>query len=513
MKEVILLSNPPAPITHKSFQGVPKIFFPFFDKILLDFYISYFKYNKITKIFVNYYEIKENSSDYFLGKWYLGDFLDDIEINIFKEGRVTGNIGAIKKLENYLNTDDVFICHTGGVPLFSLKEAFDFHRNNRGEITIITNNQINNVDEIPPNYCFILNKNILKNIKKNIYIDFRSHLLKKIEKSQINFYNCNNQLLPLISYYDYINIIKFVIKNNPLPFFKISDEYIIDKDNFYALHKYSLVKTKNIKNSIIGKNSIIEKEVFISNTIIDDNVKIESKCFIDRSYIKSSEYIKGNTVIIDNKIIKNIKLIKSNLYFEEKLWEKFFDYGLLFLFTPVVVPMIIIISLLILIFDGPPVFFIQERIGKNRKPFKMIKFRTMRKDAEKIKSHLKRLNEIDGPMFKISNDPRVTKIGKFLRKTSLDELPQLFNILKGEMSFVGPRPLSMEEMIYHPQWRDLRVKVKPGLTGLWQVKKNQKETFSDWIIYDTSYIINKSPYLYIKIIFLTFFYVLFRKNK
>ena len=144
----------------------------------------------------------------------------------------------------------------------------------------------------------------------------------------------------------------------------------------------------------------------------------------------------------------------------------------------------------------------------------MFKFRTMKKDADKYKEKIIFFNEIDGPMFKVTDDPRITKLGKILRKLSLDELPQLFNILKGDMSFVGPRPLEEKEMRQHPQWREIRLKVKPGLTGLWQVMKSKdNESFSDWIKYDIYYVTHRSLWLYVKIIFLSILSVILRKNK
>ncbi len=462
---------------------------------------------------MSYYEIKEKSSDHFLGKWYLGDFLKDIKIDIFKENQINGNIGALKKLESHIKSDNIVVLNTGAVPFFNINEVFRYHINNKNDLTIITNKKIKDFKDSHYSYCFIIKKEILKKIPLNKYYDFKIHLLNNISGLKIGNYVVKNKLLPLVSFQDYINLIKYVIKHNPLPFFKISEDYIIVKKKFLALHKRSYVKTKNIKNAIIGKNTIVEDHVVIDNSVIDDNVKIENNCYIAQSYIHSGDTINKSSMIIRNNIVKSIKSIITKKYFEEELWESFLDYFLLFASIPIVIPLMLLISLLILIFDGWPVFFTQERMGKDKKPFKMIKFRTMKIGSENNKTKLNEKNEVDGPMFKISNDPRITKLGKFLRVTSLDELPQLFNILKGEMSFVGPRPLSANEMSWHPQWRDLRVKVKPGLTGLWQIKKSKNETFSEWITYDTEYIINKNPVLYLKIIFLTFFHVFQKKNK
>jgi lipopolysaccharide/colanic/teichoic acid biosynthesis glycosyltransferase/dTDP-glucose pyrophosphorylase len=168
-------------------------------------------------------------------------------------------------------------------------------------------------------------------------------------------------------------------------------------------------------------------------------------------------------------------------------------------------PLLGLLALAVWIDSGRPVFFVQPRCGKDGKPFHMIKFRTMVKDAEEIKASLRHLNESDGPMFKIWTDPRQTRMGKFLRNTNLDELPQIVNVLKGDMSLVGPRPLSMDEMEYNPGWRDARLKVKPGITGLWQLYGKKTAYFHDWIRFDLAYVDNCSFWMDLKIIFRTAF--------
>jgi exopolysaccharide biosynthesis polyprenyl glycosylphosphotransferase len=152
-----------------------------------------------------------------------------------------------------------------------------------------------------------------------------------------------------------------------------------------------------------------------------------------------------------------------------------------------------------------PVFFRQQRSGRNGAPFKLYKFRTMVSNAEQFKHELEAMNEMRGPVFKVTNDPRVTRLGKFLRKYSLDELPQLFNVLRGEMSLVGPRPLPVDEV---KRFNDLahrrRLSVKPGLTCLWHVKgRNQITDFKDWVRLDLEYIDNWSFWLDVKILLLT----------
>lgn len=175
-------------------------------------------------------------------------------------------------------------------------------------------------------------------------------------------------------------------------------------------------------------------------------------------------------------------------------------------------PFFLLIVIIIKIESRGPAFYIQKRCGKDGKLFGMIKFRSMVDNAEKLQKEFIPMKETDGPMFKISNDPRITKLGRILRSTSIDELPQLFNVLKGEMSLVGPRPLITDEMKFSPNWRDIRLSVKPGMTGLWQVEARSTLSFQDWIKYDVDYVKNRFLWNDIKILFQTIIVVLKREG-
>jgi exopolysaccharide biosynthesis polyprenyl glycosylphosphotransferase len=151
-------------------------------------------------------------------------------------------------------------------------------------------------------------------------------------------------------------------------------------------------------------------------------------------------------------------------------------------------PLLLVVALSILLTMGRPVLFAQERIGRNGRRFEMLKFRTMVKDAEARKAELAPLNEAGGPVFKMQRDPRITPLGAFLRRTSIDELPQLFNVVAGSMSLVGPRPLPVREQqqIFGAQRR--RLAMKPGITGLWQVSGRSNITFDEWMKLDLEYV-------------------------
>jgi exopolysaccharide biosynthesis polyprenyl glycosylphosphotransferase len=164
-------------------------------------------------------------------------------------------------------------------------------------------------------------------------------------------------------------------------------------------------------------------------------------------------------------------------------------------------PLYIITALLIKITSPGPVCFAQERLGVNKRIFRMIKFRTMFPDAENRQAALEHLNEASGPVFKIKNDPRITPIGKFLRKASIDELPQLFNVLKGDMSLVGPRPLPVRDYKRFDQdWHRRRFSVRPGITCLWQISGRSAISFNRWMELDMEYIDNWSLWLDLKIL-------------
>jgi exopolysaccharide biosynthesis polyprenyl glycosylphosphotransferase len=159
-----------------------------------------------------------------------------------------------------------------------------------------------------------------------------------------------------------------------------------------------------------------------------------------------------------------------------------------------------------------PVIFKQVRAGRNGRKFTMYKFRSMVADAEELKARIAHLNEMGGPVFKIKKDPRITKIGAFIRKTSIDELPQLFNIIAGDMSIVGPRPALPSEVAQYAPWQRRRLSVKPGLTGLWQVSGRNQVDFDEWMQLDLEYIDSWSLWLDIKIILKTVPVVLLRKG-
>ncbi|MZK52816.1 sugar transferase [Clostridium beijerinckii] len=211
--------------------------------------------------------------------------------------------------------------------------------------------------------------------------------------------------------------------------------------------------------------------------------------------------------------MQQVEISKREFVFQEKVENRgkyyFFkritdilcsSFGLL-----VLSPIFLIVGILIKLESKGSVIFSQERIGKDGSVFKMYKFRSMVSNAEELKDKLCHKNEMSGPMFKMKDDPRVTKIGKFIRKTSIDELPQLFNVLKGDMSLVGPRPSLPKEVEKFDNWMMTRLEVKPGLTCYWQVSGRNDIDFEDWMKLDIKYVRERNTLVDIKLIFKTFF--------
>lgn len=194
------------------------------------------------------------------------------------------------------------------------------------------------------------------------------------------------------------------------------------------------------------------------------------------------------------------RLLTGRSYFIAK---RSMDLFCVCLSSPFWLPLLVVIGLLIIVTSpGAPVMFTQWRTGKGGKRFRMYKFRSMVPNAEDLKMRYAHMNELQWPDFKITNDPRVTRIGKILRKTSLDELPQLLNVLKGEMSLVGPRPTSFGSETYK-LWHTERLDVMPGLTGLWQIIGRAQLEFDDRLRLDITYIERASLWLDINILFRT----------
>ncbi|MGB8226403.1 MAG: sugar transferase, partial [Sedimentisphaerales bacterium] len=310
-----------------------------------------------------------------------------------------------------------------------------------------------------------------------------------------------------------IGLMKTKLKPAVKPICRLPDEKCIEIADSVKLFG-KVVFGRNIS---IGHNAVI-----IGPTIISDNVKIKDGSVVKASIIGPSVSIPPNCltrnrVILNSQdyfgqsgqdnLMEDINCGTVNGFSEDtnkfRTWPKFsyadFFKRIVDVIAAVIVlilfaPIMLIIALVIKLTLPGPVFFKDKRQGLHGKKFNCLKFRTMIVGADKIQDKIRALNQVDGPQFRMENDPRVSTIGKFLRNTYIDEIPQFVNVLLGQMSVVGPRPSPELENTLCPSWHDARLSVRPGVTGLWQVCRTRQpmKDFQEWIYYDTKYVKNLS---------------------
>lgn len=266
--------------------------------------------------------------------------------------------------------------------------------------------------------------------------------------------------------------------------------------------------TSTIQHSVLGNGITLGAESFIDYCLLGPQQRFDAG--VQLMNITTLDGRLENAVPANDVLAQRMPALRrlgrlghapSPRHYE--IIKRLFDTAFALSLLLVTSPLWLVIAALIYLDNRGPIIFRQRRCGVGGKEFAMYKFRTMVVDADRIQKDLRAHNDVDGPVFKLKHDPRVTRVGALLRKTSLDELPQLINVLLGQMSIVGPRPLVMGEMRYNPRWRDLRLTVKPGITGLWQVEGRCGSHFHNWVYFDTQYIRNRSLGLDLKILLKT----------
>jgi lipopolysaccharide/colanic/teichoic acid biosynthesis glycosyltransferase/acetyltransferase-like isoleucine patch superfamily enzyme len=246
-----------------------------------------------------------------------------------------------------------------------------------------------------------------------------------------------------------------------------------------------------IRNSVVAPNLSVPKNSLLQNQIL---IKLELKCKSSPSRktsigrFNSTNYFAHETAATKNNFRTWPRF--SYALYPKRVFDIIATLIVLILFAPVLP----IIAVVIKLSSSGPVFFRHKREGLHGKKFYCLKFRTMIVEADKIQERLRFKNQADGPQFKVKDDPRVTVVGRFLRDTFIDEIPQFFNILLGQMSMIGPRPSPKSENSLCPLWRDARLSVRPGITGLWQIRRTRRpgRDFQEWIYYDIKYVRNIS---------------------
>jgi len=261
--------------------------------------------------------------------------------------------------------------------------------------------------------------------------------------------------------------------------------------------------------TIIGDNVRIEPGAVINSSIIGPQVVVPRNQLVQNCIVKGPQYDRKDPAGIKSNASKHVRHANGNFRYRGdgnevfRSWKKL-SYArclkriadvlasiiVLILFAPVIP----FIALAIKLTSPGPVFYKDRRQGLHGKLFNCLKFRTMRTGADRIQEKLRVVSQVDGPQFKIENDPRISTVGRFLRDTYIDEVPQFFNVLLGQMSVVGPRPSPESENTLCPSWRDARLSVRPGITGLWQVRRTRQpmKDFQEWIYYDIEYVRNLS---------------------
>ncbi len=287
-------------------------------------------------------------------------------------------------------------------------------------------------------------------------------------------------------------IISTRTKNN------ISTDIYVTFDKSLALSSENMIYTDEEKfpDDFLNQASNLLKNKNLKGIVFNDYLNSKFKL---EDIIEISNFL-GVDVLEKKKDKLNLIHKSTNI---NKPLKNLEDVILLILLGPPLIILTIIFSILVLLFQGRPIFFKQNRVGENGNYFKIYKFRTMNNN-KLTEQEIIELNQRDKIVFKSSNDPRITKLGKFLRKSSIDELPQIINIFKNEMSFIGPRPPILEEVSQYELKHLKRISIKPGITGLWQVTLRQDNNFDKWVEKDIEYIENWKIILDIKIIFLTF---------
>jgi len=344
---------------------------------------------------------------------------------------------------------------------------------------------------------------------------FKSVLYIILARSRVNNFNTRNILI-IGSRQRAIEFIKVVLRRKTsgyriLGCLETDDQKHLIGNKVYESVKiigtiknfYELLEHKTIDEVVFGipldtidnvHDTIYYAEEMGKNVYILPDFQIRRIKYYPQTAKVNIENFLGASTLVMSSTPKN-----TNELFFKALIDFTGSIAGMILFLPIFIPICLAIK-----FTSPgPIFFSQERIGLNGRRFKLHKFRTMVVNAEELKEELMSENEMDGPVFKIKQDPRITPIGHFLRKTSLDELPQLSNVFKGEMSLVGPRPPLPSEVEKYILWQRRRLSMKPGLTCIWQVSGRNNIPFEKWMSMDLEYIDNWSLALDLKLILLT----------
>jgi lipopolysaccharide/colanic/teichoic acid biosynthesis glycosyltransferase len=245
------------------------------------------------------------------------------------------------------------------------------------------------------------------------------------------------------------------------------------------------------KDVRIGAGAVVQHAIVAPTLTVNPGIRLQnSLCLSHGNALEAASLIAFSSELSERSGAYRDWPMFSYPRLVKRLFDIIFSLGILLLISPIFP----VIALMLKLTSQGPVFYPARRQGRRGKEFNCLKFRTMMVQADSLQERLRVVNQVDGPQFKIENDPRITGVGKFLRDTCIDELPQFINVLLGQMSVVGPRPSPENENESCPAWRDARLSVRPGITGLWQVRRTRQASmdFQEWVYYDTLYVRNLS---------------------
>lgn len=488
-----------------------------------------------------------------------------VELEYVEDEKPRGTAGILRDLKGFLN-DESFIainCNTF-MSEANLDDMLAFHHAKDSYVTIgvqrserastegITASEDGLVNSFSIRHSsrerrstskttgiYIFRPEALEFIDKKGYFDIKEQLIPAIRKASLPIYvfNLKGRYRVLESVNDYYGVHKDDLLNGYRPYAmsEVAEGIWIDEGVSISPQSYLVGPV------IIGRDSVIEddaqiigpvtigngcrvgKGAMIRESVLWNDTTVGKKSGVLYSVVGPGVNIKAGSIYKNMVLVESLKPCDLNIapssgeprkrvgagnkarntlnYKAFLVIKRLLDICFSLAALAVLSPLMLLIAVIIKFDSKGPIFFSQKRCGKDGKDFNMLKFRTMVQGADGLQQ--KYTSSIEGPMFKLPNDPRITRFGQFLRRSSLDELPQIINIVKGEMSLIGPRPLVMNEMRFSPSWRDIRLKIRPGLTGLWQIQGRSTTSFHDWIKYDVYYATNQSLWLDIKIFFKT----------
>lgn len=537
------------------FESIPKPLLPVGNLPLIYYSISNLAKNGVKEIYITC-----KSQDERAFRESLAFMEKGVSIHYVPESVPKGTAGAIYQVAKDFNDDAFWVLQGGMIIDLDLMKIAGFHQKENAMVTIVAQranlptegiscNPDGEVEKIylfhksrdrrrayTPSGIYLLNCEVLNYVDPSGYCDLKEQLIPRLREGGLSVRifesNGDGYIHQIRSMSDYCSTNLEVVESGMVNGYKNDNNYsrngaLVGRESKIApsahiIGPVVIGDTVTIGTDclivgpaiigdrvVIGDGSLFRESIALADTVIPEKSKIEYSLWTRNgetfSFKKNGN---GNSNHPDDHDDDQWNSFNSNgksyYNFLKRLIDICLSAGGLILLSP----FFLLIAILIYIDSPGPIYYTQRRCGINGREFPMAKFRTMVHNADKLQKQFVMQKDVDGPVFKMKDDPRVTRVGRVLRRISLDELPQLWNVLKGEMSLVGPRPLVMEEMRLNPKWRDLRLRVKPGMTGLWQVSGGSGAPFYKWLEMDLQYLKRRSVLFDIIIILKTIMFVL-----